>query len=148
MIPIKVRKELWVLFDPKTEQFVGARWRAPHYSLMYTLGDYETGYKLSSVKSAYDVLSTVSNYKQYSLLTPREIARIRVRRVYSHIIRVGENDEPAPVTVVGNKSRGGKNQGQRSDRTTAQRADRNKSRQSDRADTKNKKKPSTTRKGR
>jgi hypothetical protein len=88
-VRVRERQNVLVLFDPQTQTFVGARQRQPHYSLMYSLGDYDTAYHLSDYKSATETLKVVRGFKQYSLLTEQEAKRIRIRRVRSRTLIIG-----------------------------------------------------------
>lgn len=88
-VRVKESQKIFVLFDPKTQTFVGGRRREPHYGLMYSLGDYDGGYHCVDYKSAYETLKVVRGFKRYSLLTEQESKRIRIRRVKQRILIIG-----------------------------------------------------------
>jgi len=88
-VRVKESQKIFVLFDPKTQTFVGARRRKPHYGLMYSLGDYDGAYHCVDYKSAHETLNVVRNFKRYSILTEQESKRLRIRRVKQRILIIG-----------------------------------------------------------
>jgi len=71
----------WVIYEPRSKQFIGLHWRLPFFAMMYCLGPFSCARRCASEQEANELLNKIRQEKPRVLLRHRDLARLQVRRI-------------------------------------------------------------------